>query len=131
VAGVAVSCRRMFHNVGYGDAVAGMASRWRGWSHRPDGDGGDRSHWTDVTAPSRAGVEYLRIVPSRVPSSFFEGAVRWPYESGWYSVVGRLLTSPHSVAQWQGVGGVVAATRELAEQCRGMIPRRVVAWICL
>jgi hypothetical protein len=27
VAGVAVSCRRMFHSVGYGDAVAGMASR--------------------------------------------------------------------------------------------------------
>jgi hypothetical protein len=23
-----------FHSVGDGDAVAGMASRWRGWSHR-------------------------------------------------------------------------------------------------
>jgi hypothetical protein len=44
------------HSVGYGDAVAGMALRWRGWSHRTDGDGGDRSHWPDVTAPSRAGA---------------------------------------------------------------------------
>jgi hypothetical protein len=46
-----------FHSVRYGDAVAGMASRWWGWSHRADGDGGDRSHWPDVTAPFRAGAE--------------------------------------------------------------------------
>jgi hypothetical protein len=45
------------HSVGYGGAVAGMASRWRGWSHKADGDGGDRFHWPDVTASSRAGAE--------------------------------------------------------------------------
>jgi hypothetical protein len=47
----------LFHNVGYGDAVAGMTSRWRGWLHRADGDRGDRSHWPDITTPSRAGEE--------------------------------------------------------------------------
>jgi hypothetical protein len=34
--------------------------------------------------------------------------VRRPYRSGWYSAVGWWLTTPHSVAQWRGVGGVVA-----------------------
>jgi hypothetical protein len=46
-----------FHSVTDGDAVAAMASRWRGWSHRADGDGGDRSHWPGVTVSSRAGAE--------------------------------------------------------------------------
>jgi hypothetical protein len=50
VAGVAVSCRRMF-------LASGMVVQWSGWSHRADGDGGDRSHWPDVAAPSRAGIE--------------------------------------------------------------------------
>jgi hypothetical protein len=45
------------HNVGDVGAVAGMALRWRGWSHRADGDGGDRPHWLDVTAQSCAGAE--------------------------------------------------------------------------
>jgi hypothetical protein len=44
----------------------------------------------------------LCVIPSRVPLSFFEGAERRPYRSGWYSAVGRLLTTPHSVAQWLG-----------------------------
>jgi hypothetical protein len=39
-----------FHSVRDGDAVPGMASQWRGWPHRTDGDGGDRSRWPDVTA---------------------------------------------------------------------------------
>jgi hypothetical protein len=38
------------HSVGDGDAVPGMVlGRW-GWPHRPNGDGGDRSRWPDVTA---------------------------------------------------------------------------------
>jgi hypothetical protein len=96
-----------FHNVGDGVAVAGMASRWRGRSHRVDGDGGDCSHWPDVTAPSRAVVEQSCVFPSRALPSFFEGAVRRLHRSGWYSATGWLLTMPHSVAQRRGVGGVV------------------------
>jgi hypothetical protein len=37
--------------------ASGMVVQWTGWSHRSDGDGGDRSHWLDVTALSRAGAE--------------------------------------------------------------------------
>jgi hypothetical protein len=39
-----------FHSLRDGDTVAGMALQWRGWSHRVDSDGGDRSHRPDVTA---------------------------------------------------------------------------------
>jgi hypothetical protein len=34
--------------------------------------------------------------------------VRLPYRSGWHSASGRLLTMPHSVAQWREVSGAVA-----------------------
>jgi hypothetical protein len=37
--------------------ASGMVVQWPGWSHRADGDGGDRSHWPDVTALSCVGAE--------------------------------------------------------------------------
>jgi hypothetical protein len=37
--------------------ASGMVVQWPGWSHRADGDGGDHSHWPDVTAPSRVDAE--------------------------------------------------------------------------
>jgi hypothetical protein len=40
--------------------------------------------------------------PSRAPLSSFEGAARWPYESGWHSVTELTLALPHSVVQWRG-----------------------------
>jgi hypothetical protein len=46
-----------FHSVGYGDAVAGMALRQQGRSHKADGNGGDCSHCPCVTAPSHADAE--------------------------------------------------------------------------
>jgi hypothetical protein len=62
--------------------VLGMALRWRGWPHRTDGDGGDATHWSDVTALSWAGVEQTSVPLSRVPPSSFKGAAPDPYESG-------------------------------------------------
>jgi hypothetical protein len=62
--------------------MPGMASWWRGWPHRADGDGGDAPHWSDVTALSWAGAEQVFVPLSRVPSSSFEGAARRSYESG-------------------------------------------------
>jgi hypothetical protein len=38
-----------------GDAVPRMVSGQRGWPHRTDGDGGDRSRRPDVTALSLCG----------------------------------------------------------------------------
>jgi hypothetical protein len=67
-----------------------------------DGDGGDRPHWPDATVQSCAGVEYSFVSPSRAPPSFFEGAARRPYGSGWHSATELLLAMPHSVALWQG-----------------------------
>jgi hypothetical protein len=67
--------------------------------------------------------------PSRVPPSSFEGAARWPYESGWHSVTELTLASPHSVVQWQGWphGGGGG----LAEQRRDMTPRCVGGTTCV
>jgi hypothetical protein len=56
--------------------------------------------------------------PFECSAVLFEGAGRQPYGSGWYSAAGRLLTTPHSDG-------------ESAEQWRGMITRRVVAWVRL
>jgi hypothetical protein len=44
------------HSDGDGVAVLGMVAQWWGWPHRADGDGGDKLHWSDDTASSRAGA---------------------------------------------------------------------------
>jgi hypothetical protein len=62
--------------------MPGMASWWRGWPNRADGDGGDAPHWSDVTALSWASMEQASFPLSRASPSSFEGAVRGPYESG-------------------------------------------------
>jgi hypothetical protein len=125
VAGVAVSCRRMFHSVGYGDAVAG----WR----RGDGDGRTGLMATEVTAPTgltsrRRPVRAQSSCASslrgfRRPFSRVRCAVReWVVQC-------RGAVADH-IAQRRTVAGMDAPW-ELAEQWRGMIPRRVVAWIRL
>jgi hypothetical protein len=38
-----------FNSVGDVVTVTGVALQWRGWSHRADSDGEDRSRWPDVT----------------------------------------------------------------------------------
>jgi hypothetical protein len=65
---------------------------------------------TEVTSPAGptsrrcpyTDVAYLFVFPLRAPPSFFEGAARRPYGSGWHSATGLLVTPPHNVAQWQG-----------------------------
>jgi hypothetical protein len=103
--------------------------RWgrRGWSHRADGDGGDRSRRPDVTVLSSHGRGVV---------------VRFSFEGS--AVLFRECGAPavrEWVAQRHGIVADLAAQRctvvgmalpgELAEQCRGVIPRRVVAWIRL
>jgi hypothetical protein len=78
---VAASCHPYSHSVGDGAAVPGMAPRWRGRSHRIDGDG-DAPHWSDVTALSWASVEQASVPFLRAPPSSFKGAALGPYESG-------------------------------------------------
>jgi hypothetical protein len=95
--------------------TSGMVMQWPGW--RCDG-GDDRTGLmaTEVTPP--AGLTSRRR-PVRAQSSRASSlrGFRRPFSrvrcagrtgvSG-YSAAGRLLTTPHSVAQWQGVGGAVA-----------------------
>jgi hypothetical protein len=103
--------------------------RWgrRGWAHRADGDGGDRSRRPGVTTLFLHG----RGVAVHLP---FEGFVVLPRGCG-TPAVREWVAQCHGVvadhaAQRRTVAGM-ASPRELAEQCRGMIPRRVVAWIRL
>jgi hypothetical protein len=50
VAGMATSRPRAFQQRGDVVAVPGMALQWRGWPHRADSDGENRSRRPDVTA---------------------------------------------------------------------------------
>jgi hypothetical protein len=61
-----------------------------------------------------------------VPPAPFEGAACQPYKSGRHSVAELTPASSHSPPQWWGW----APPRELAEQRRGVIPRRAVARPC-
>jgi hypothetical protein len=107
--------------------VAGMALGWWGWSHRADGDGGDRSGRPDVTALSLHGCGVVVHLPFEGSAVLFRGCGA--------SVVREWVAQCHGVvvdpaAQRCTVAGM-AWPGELAEQCRGVIPRRVVAWIRL
>jgi hypothetical protein len=82
--------------------VPGMAAQRRGWPHRTRGDGGDALHWSDVTAPSCAGVVEVYVPFLRVPPSSLEGATRRSYGSGRHSVMELTLALPHSTVQWRG-----------------------------
>jgi hypothetical protein len=84
--------------------VLGMVMQCPGWCWG-SGDGRTGPMATEVTGPAgptsrrrpRAGAALSFVFPSRPPPSFFEGAARQPYGSGWHSATGLLLTMPHSV----------------------------------
>jgi hypothetical protein len=115
------------HSVGDGDAVPGMVLGQRGWSHRTDGDGGDRSRRPDVTASSSCGRGVVVRLPFEASAVLFRGcgasAIReWVAQC--HGVAADHAAQRHIVAGMSSPG-------ELAEQCRGVIPRCVVAWIRL
>jgi hypothetical protein len=76
-----------------------------------------------------------RPPPSRVSPSYFEGAARQPYESGWHSVIGLTPTTPHSGGDGLtgGVGGTSSGRDPQACQGRGVdssltwVPANVIA----
>jgi hypothetical protein len=99
----------------------------RGWSHRTDGDGGDRSRRPDVTASSSCGRGVVVRLPFEASAVLFRGcgasAIReWVAQC--HGVAADHAAQRHIVAGMSSPG-------ELAEQCRGVIPRCVVAWIRL
>jgi hypothetical protein len=76
VAGVATSCPVHSNSVGDVVAVPGVVLQWRGWPHRADSDGEDRSRRPDVMAQSCVVIEkaFAPIRGFRRPP--FEGSAR-------------------------------------------------------
>jgi hypothetical protein len=100
---------------------------WWGWSHRAGGDGGDRSRRPDVTALCLHEHGVVVHLPFEGSAVLFRGcgasAVR-----EWVAQFHGVVVDP--AAQRCTVAGM-ALPGELAEQCWGVIPRRVVVWIRL
>jgi hypothetical protein len=99
----------------------------RRWSHRTDGDGGDLSRRPDVTALSLCGRGVVFRLPFEDSAILFRGcgaSAVWEWVAQCHGIV-----AGHA-AQRRTVAGM-ASPGELAEQCRGVIPRRIMAWIRL
>jgi hypothetical protein len=104
-----------------------MASGRQGRSHRADGDGGDRSHRPGVTALFLHGRGVVVRLPFEGSAVLFRGCGA-PAMREWVAQCHGVVAD--HAAQRRTLAGI-ASPWELAEQCRGMIPKRVVAWIRL
>jgi hypothetical protein len=107
--------------------MARLTEFHRQQSHRADGDGSDQSRRPDVMALSLRGRGVVVRLPFEGSAVLFLGCDA--------SAVRESVAQCHEVvvshaAQRRTVAGM-ASPGELAEQCRGVIPRRVVAWIRL
>jgi hypothetical protein len=123
VAVVATSCPRAPQQCRGVVTVPGVVQQRRGWSHRVDSDGDDRSHRPDVTAWS-----YVRTKKT------FEGAAGPPSRAQRVSHtgVGSIVSGADTslAAQCYTAAGM-ASPRELVEQCRDAIPERVKVAACV
>ena len=110
--------------------ASGMALQCPGW-RRDGGDGRAGPTVTEVTRltgpASWCGAEQASVPFSRVLPSSFEGAARWPYESGWRSVTELTLALPHSGGD--GLAGRVGRTAP--EYDSRACQRDGMAWIRL
>jgi hypothetical protein len=118
------------HSNSVGDVVAvpGVALQWRGWSHRADNDGEDRSRRPDVTAWSCVVIEKafapirgFRRTPSRarrVSRMKLGGTV----PRGWHRPLRTVLYSDGDGLP-QGVGGTAPGCDSQACQGRGAVLR--------
>jgi hypothetical protein len=107
--------------------MAGMAWVRQGWSHRADGDGGDRSRRLDVTALSLHGRGVVVRLPFEGSAVLFRGCGA-PAVREWVAYCYGVVANP--AAQRCIVAGM-ASPGELAEQCRGAILGSVAVWIRL
>jgi hypothetical protein len=121
---VAMSCPRAPQQRRDVATASGVAQQWRGWSHRADSDGDDRSRRPGFTTCSCVSTEKT-----------FEGAVGPPSRARWVSRmgVGRILsrswhrpfrTVLHSGGDGlpQGVGGTAPRRDSWACQSHGARP---------
>jgi hypothetical protein len=118
----------------HASTALGMAMRWsgcrrgrRGWSHRADGDRGDRSRRPDITTLFLHGRGVVVRLPFEGSAVLFRGCGAPTIQERAAQCHG--VVADHAAQRYTVAG--MASPRELAEQCRGMIPRRVVAWLRL
>jgi hypothetical protein len=115
VAGVAASRPHVLNSVGVVAAVHDVVLQGRGWPHRTDSDGDG----APAALMSRADPAESQEEGSRVRPAPLRGRGAAQCHGADTSLVAQ---SP----QWRGW----ASPRELAEQHRGVIPRRVMARLC-
>jgi hypothetical protein len=117
VAVVAVSCPRTSQQRWDVATVSGVVRQWRGWPHRADSDGDDRSRRPDVMAWPCIGTQKT-----------FEGATGPPSRARRVSRTGAggiVSLSRHWPCRTMRNSGGDGLPRELAKQRRGVIPWRV------
>jgi hypothetical protein len=103
--------------------VSGVVQQWRGWLHRVDSDGDDRSRRPDVTAWPCVSTEKT-----------FEGAAGPLRGRGVLAVRGQAAQCHRAdtglAAQCYTAAGM-ASPRELVEQRRDAIPGRAKVVLCV
>jgi hypothetical protein len=122
VEGVAASRPHVLNRVGVVAAVHGVALQGRGWPHRTDSDGdGAPAVLTSRFDPAESREEGSRVRPAPLRGRGALAVQEWAAQCHGADT-GLVAQSP----QWRGW----ASPRELAEQRRGVIPRRVMARLC-
>jgi hypothetical protein len=122
VAGVAASRPRVLNSVGVVAAVHGVALQGRGWPHRTDSDGdGAPAGLTSRFDPTESREEGSRVRPAPLRGRGALAVQEWAAQCHGADT-GLVAQSP----QWRGL----TSPRELEEQRRGVIPRRVMARLC-
>jgi hypothetical protein len=117
----------------HASTASGMLVQWPGW--RCDGgDGRTGPMATEVTAPTGLTSWRSPVWAWSSRSSSLRG-LRRPFSRCGAPAVREWVAQRHGVvagrsAHCRTVAGM-ASPGELAEQCRVVIPRRIVAWICL
>jgi hypothetical protein len=103
--------------------VPSVVQQWRGWSHRVDSDGDDRSRRPDVTA-----------WPCISKGKTFEGVAGPPPRARRVSrtgVGGTVSRSDTGLAAQCYTAAGMASPKELVEQHRDVIPRRAKVAACV
>jgi hypothetical protein len=102
--------------------VHGVALQGRGWPHRTDSDGdGAPAGLMSRSDPAESREEGSRVRPPPLRGRGALAVQEWAAQCHGADT-GLVAQSP----QWRGW----ASRRELAEQRRGVIPRRVMARLC-
>jgi hypothetical protein len=109
----------MLNSVGVVAAVHGMALQGRGWPHMTDSDGdGAPAGLTSWSDPAESREEGPRVQPASLRGRGALTVQEWAAQCHGADT-GLVAQSP----KWRGW----ASPRELTEQRRGVIPRRMMA----